>query len=737
MKSKNSVLRIARKYIDLGWCVVPIPAKEKAPRLKKWQKLRIKKSQVPENFEEGDNIGVLLGEPSSGLVDIDLDCPEALAFAHSLPKTDCVFGRKSNPRSHRFYYCDPPLAPEKFNDPDTDPENACLVEIRSTGQQTLVPPSIHPSGERVRWVEEGEPACVPPSQLRKAVKWLAAKALLARKWRKGTRNETALALAGVLLRGGWSEGETSEFIESIAQAAGDEQWRQRAAVVRATKEKLDKGEQVTGTPKLVKLLGQKSVNSICEWLGIGKRGGADSPTSVDQLLATADAKPEIHPSQAFHDGSLWYGLRLGKKKVVWVNNHGEFLTRKEMRARFSLPASPTLSRWSLRSVQKYRAGKTGRRGDALFLELQHFLVSHIRFVATWQPTVITLWLMGTYLHRVFDWYGYLWLTSPGRRTGKSKLLEIISAFAYNATSVMTDPTEASLFRETGINAMTQVLDEVESLRGADREKKASLMSLLNIGFKSGATIPRYNNDAKRTEYLDAYCPRVLAGISQLTTTLADRCIKIFLKRKLKEERVARFSERKLRGYLQHQRNLLYKFGLRYAFAVAKQYEAADTFPIPKTVDDRARDILEPLFAIAMVLNEQNPKLKILDQLTYAAERIAKDRAGDEGEDEETTATLRVLIHNFPKWTDHWAVTSAKALRLFSENDELEWVETRRQAARLLRQLGFKSKTQHVEKQFFRAYRIDKKKLEDLCARYAVAISELEKTVGVSGRRYDF
>ena len=54
------------------------------------------------------NIGILMGKPSGGLVDIDIDNTDALRFADRfLPKTNCVFGRQSKPRSHRIYkVCD-------------------------------------------------------------------------------------------------------------------------------------------------------------------------------------------------------------------------------------------------------------------------------------------------------------------------------------------------------------------------------------------------------------------------------------------------------------------------------------------------------------------------------------------------------------------------------------------------------------------------------------------------------
>jgi hypothetical protein len=108
-----------------------------------WQQLRLTEKHLPGYFSEDSNIGLLLGEASSGLVDVDLDAQEAIAAADAfLPKTSLVHGRRSKPRSHRWYKLDAAPKPKKFQDTD----GTCLVELRSTGQQTVVPPSTHPTG---------------------------------------------------------------------------------------------------------------------------------------------------------------------------------------------------------------------------------------------------------------------------------------------------------------------------------------------------------------------------------------------------------------------------------------------------------------------------------------------------------------------------------------------------------------------------------------------------------------
>ena len=101
---KNDIIRL----IDKNFKIVPVAYKKKRPFIKEWQKLDINKRNFEEYFssEKKSNIGVMNGAPSNGLTDIDLDDPDALFFAqYYLPKTDLIFGRSSNPKSHWYYIC--------------------------------------------------------------------------------------------------------------------------------------------------------------------------------------------------------------------------------------------------------------------------------------------------------------------------------------------------------------------------------------------------------------------------------------------------------------------------------------------------------------------------------------------------------------------------------------------------------------------------------------------------------
>ncbi|MEQ8785113.1 MAG: bifunctional DNA primase/polymerase [Pirellulaceae bacterium] len=163
-------LEVARQYLQKGWRPVAIPAGAKGSNRKGWNTQLLTEEELPQWFGNPEtNIGILLGEPSGWLVDIDLDCPDAVELADQfLPPTGAVTGRPSAPRSHRWYVADG-LRTKQHRDPT---DRSMIVELRSTGGQTLVGPSVHPSGEAYDLLE-GEPARVPGPMLAACVAALA------------------------------------------------------------------------------------------------------------------------------------------------------------------------------------------------------------------------------------------------------------------------------------------------------------------------------------------------------------------------------------------------------------------------------------------------------------------------------------------------------------------------------------------------------------------------------------
>jgi hypothetical protein len=175
----------ALEYVRRGWAPVPVPFREKGPRLRGWQRLQIDSPElVARYFSDQTNIGVVLGARSGGLIDVDIDCAEAIAISgRMLPKTGSIFGRASKPASHRLYRGAGPAPSMKLDDPIS---GDTLVELRgdkrdgTAGLQTVFPGSIHPSGEPIEWAENGEPAFIEYNELKHHVIALAMRVLITR-----------------------------------------------------------------------------------------------------------------------------------------------------------------------------------------------------------------------------------------------------------------------------------------------------------------------------------------------------------------------------------------------------------------------------------------------------------------------------------------------------------------------------------------------------------------------------
>lgn len=164
------MIEYARDLLARGLAVIPVPHGEKGPKVKGWPDLRLTDADLPQHFNGRGNVGILLGEPSGWVIDVDLDDNLAVELAGQfLPPTPAIFGREGKPQSHWLYRVMAPCQTRKWS-----AQAGMVVELRATGCQTIAPGSTHPSGEAVRWDSDGEPATIAPDELVTAIEALAA-----------------------------------------------------------------------------------------------------------------------------------------------------------------------------------------------------------------------------------------------------------------------------------------------------------------------------------------------------------------------------------------------------------------------------------------------------------------------------------------------------------------------------------------------------------------------------------
>jgi putative DNA primase/helicase len=335
-----TALDFALTYIGRKWAPVPVPYRKKKPILVDWGNLRITEADAPRFFNGApQNIGVILGAASDGLADVDLDTPEAVAVApYLLPPTKAIFGRPSNRASHWLFQSDlaqrHDTAVLEYRDPTLKPDAKPLVELRIGGggkaAQTVFPGSVHESGEAINWEERGNPAEVTGDVLEGAVKQVAAAALLARHWPgEGSRHEAAKAVGGMLAHGGWSLPATKLFVQALARAAGDPEWKDRETAARDAVNKREQGDKVLGLPTLVTLMDERAAKRAAEWLGLvtvdsfgfTKRTSSADRASTATGTATNDILTEDNAAQRFAE--LYAGrLRFCHDRGAWFEWNG-------------------------------------------------------------------------------------------------------------------------------------------------------------------------------------------------------------------------------------------------------------------------------------------------------------------------------------------------------------------------------------------------------------------------------
>jgi DNA polymerase I-like protein with 3'-5' exonuclease and polymerase domains len=299
----SAIRQAAADFLARGQTPIPLAYRSKKPIDKDWPSLDPTEEDLDRLFpvDRPRNLGLRLGG-TSGLVDVDLDCPEARAAAAVLlPPTGWIHGRPSAPASHYWYV--PDTLPRRSRTAFKGLDGQMLVELRSTGFQTVVPPSLHPSGEPLSWQQFQEPGALPLDTLLDAVHQVAAAALLARHWpAPGSRQDAFLALGGGLLRGGYTTAQAERFIEAVATATRDEETDKRVATVAGTAGKQQEGQETIGWPRLADLLrpnGDDVIVHVRRWLCMDREPAAPARRSAPEPYLPFPVETLPEPMRSF------------------------------------------------------------------------------------------------------------------------------------------------------------------------------------------------------------------------------------------------------------------------------------------------------------------------------------------------------------------------------------------------------------------------------------------------------
>jgi hypothetical protein len=255
--------RFDKFAVELGLAFVPVSADAKRPYHPDWPNREFSAA----DFQEEDNVGGKWGDPSHGMVDIDCDTPFACRVGEQLIKIGPRYGRPGKHASH-YLLRSAGAKSKKFVDPIT---KQMIVELRSTGSQSVLPGSTHVSGVRYEWERREPPAEIDPVHLTRDVGVIAACAFVASLW-KASRHGFAIALAGFFAKNGVSRERAHRLVGLITLAAEDEEAADRLRAVEDTYDRFGNGDQITAD--FTDLLGGDAdpfIKTLIEWLDLRPR----------------------------------------------------------------------------------------------------------------------------------------------------------------------------------------------------------------------------------------------------------------------------------------------------------------------------------------------------------------------------------------------------------------------------------------------------------------------------------
>jgi 5S rRNA maturation endonuclease (ribonuclease M5) len=457
--------------------------------------------------------------------------------------------------------------------------------------------------------------------------------------------------------------------------------------------------------QLLKLLSDP--NSFLNWEQ-GERELHDK--KIQEILKKGDHEFEREPltAQNFQNGILSYG-------AVWDGT--KFLVKSDVTLEEVGEGRFISSNLDSKTVRRFLEGEKVNGSD-LVKGLSNLIRDHIFFKDQRISILIAFWLLGTYLFETFNFYGYLWVTSPTIRCGKSLLLDLLSQLAFNSTGRLINPSVASLFRLVAHDKATIVLDEMEKLRNEDKEEFSALMAILNGGFQKHSIVTRIEKTKGGFAPMNfpVYSPKILAGINRVSDTIEDRSFKIEMTRKTKSERIQRLHLAKEGKEFQRLRSDLFLWALLYASEVAEVYEGLDEIKEISSLNDREKDVWEPLLSIALVIDEMSIG-NFFDTLVSLALDVSK-RDSEKNIMEEAIPNFISLIDEIFLTDKKQCFISSSDLYQQIQNDEnLSFITSKKSLANFIQKLGLFPNRMRSGSSIVRGYLFERDWLEDLRERY--------------------
>jgi hypothetical protein len=463
----------------------------------------------------------------------------------------------------------------------------------------------------------------------------------------------------------------------------------------------------------------------------------EPPESQDndlfKLLEQTSEIIKIYPAQDFKDETLWYSSETSKGTILLNSKQNHFFLENlpEKLKVISKPTTLNLKPSTVLKFLKDENSSTNYLALDLYQKIKSYLERYIFFKNCNHSNLLSVWILGTYIFTVFRHYPYLQIRAE-KRSGKTLLMEVMKYISFNG-ELLTNITEAGLFREIDANRTVLFWDEAERLRKQDKELYGTMLSILNSGFKFDGLVKRVEKRGSVFKIFNysTYSPKVFSGINDIDDVLQDRTILIQLLRKKPSENVKRLKiSKSLENEIDFIKQSGYLFGLRYGKRINESYQNCNLIAgLPEELTDREKDIWEPLFIIASLIEEEaelkGKNIDLLNSLIDFARDSAEGRVEEDIEQNLTGKTLNMFCEiveclepknsndtgKYYSRNDIWEIFNQNHKELFPYTD------TKTKFVRLIRKTLNLKPLQYLHNTKDKEYFIQNGLLEDLKERF--------------------
>ena len=730
------------------------------------------------------NIGIRTGEVS-GISVLDIDQRHGgfeSIKAFNLPDT-LVSKTGGNGQHHIFKY------DEKIpNSPNFKPG----IDFRSDGGYIVAPPSKHKSGNEYVWVDfTVEP--VPAPDWMKTKGLIKALQSVPGTIREGNRNSTMTSLAGSMRRRNMSEEaiaaalieenkkcnpplDQSEILiiaRSVGRYEPEIEQQENKSSLLSTDElgqlksrigSIPKDTDPTDLPTILNPIleeiariniaqGDALLNStIKEHFGwnngelttygkVLKSFRKEVNNEPDQIALDKDALikklqdakdiKSVHPAQDYAAGGMIFCVKAQDSLCLVTPDKDIFELGDAKSKGFKLTQETVdTARFSSKGLTLFLEDKYVVEIGKLYQKIHDYIRRFIFFPDDRFLAYLSLWVMGTYVFKIFSHYPYIWLNAE-KGSGKSLLMIILSKIVFNG-DVTINPTESVIFRDITNNLTTLFIDEVEQFRKQDKATHSILISILNAGFQRDGSVKRTESDGNGSYWVksyNVYSPKVFAGINAIDDVLQDRTFRIQLYKKKDNETVERYKEtNELRELQQSIRDDLYVFALTNGKAVVGLYNKEGAIKGLDHLSNRELDIWEPIFLLANLVDLPTSAFNVTGIMETLSKESFEEKQAESVTQNDTYKFLTVLktmlddpsVIVASQDGDTRAYENAAVLRYFQNTEEFHWMQSPNALTNLFKRINIRSDQRRFgSERRLRVYPINVKEFEDWCERFKI------------------